>query len=198
MTTSEAFLNYLSCLRQDTDIPAWSGYMPGKDLGAVGNFFDLHPVMRALLIADGTVTTAIEAIYREPVSVDVEQQEMLSISVPIPLLEIGAGEEAFYRRVKLTGGTSGKVYVQAYSLLKQRSLPAQLWRQLQNEEVGMGVVLRSAAQSSYRRVLNMGSGDLMGLDEGFVHRTYSVNIAEQTAILITEVFNLDMFASGYN
>lgn len=171
--------------------------MPNKSIGLGGvHFYDLHPVLRALLIADGTVTMAIEAIYKEPVVVSAINQQFIPASDGIPLLNVAVGEQIFYREVELVGKHTGKEYVRAYSLLKQSSIEPILWEQLKNEEVGIGVVLRSAAQNSFRQVLHIGGGNLKG-EEGFLHRTYSVQMNSAPAMLITEVFNLEAFASGY-
>ncbi len=193
----QAFIDYICSLREDVDIPQWSGYMPEKKLGAKLQFFDLHPVMRALMIADGTVTMAIEAIYREPVIVALQQQEALKLEQTVPLLNVAANKELFFRHVELRGKLSEKTYVSAYSLLKREALDDQLWTKLKNKEVGMGVVLRNAAQGSFRKVLHMGAGDLRGEGEKSVHRTYSVHINDRPSIAITEVFNLDAFSDGY-
>ena len=199
----QAFFDYICSLRADADIPQWSGYMPDKQLGGGQLFFDLHPVMRALMIADGTVTMAIEAIYREPIEVEVKNQEMQSLPQPNSLLNVAANQELFYREVKLMGKKSGKNYVNAHSLIKREALNEDLWTKLKNKEVGMGVVLRSAAQGSFRKVLHMGAGNIGNKDssrpdENFLHRTYSVNINDRPCMLITEVFNMEAFRSGYN
>ena len=173
--------------------------MPDKALNIHGDataFYDLHPVLRALLIADGTVTMAIEAIYRERISVNAISQAFISAPDDISLLGVKRGEEIFYREVELVGGSTDKGYVHAYSLLKQSAIGPELWEQLKSEKIGMGVVLRSAAQSSFRQVVHIGGGNLEGQDD-CVHRSYSVQIEGDPAILITEVFNLKAFASGY-
>lgn len=193
MTKPEiSFLNYISGLQQDKDIPSWSGYMPNKKLSDRQMFFDLPSVVRALMVTDGTVTMALEVIYKEPIEVELLDQHNLILDHDIKLLDMEAGEEVFYREVLLRGKQSRKTYVRAYSLLKKNTLSATLWEQLRNREIGMGVVLRNAAQGSFRKVLHMGLGDIntgASLDE-YVHRTYSVNIDEAPAILITEVFTL--------
>lgn len=202
-TEKQLFLDYICALRADTDIPQWSGYMPDKQLGGGQLFFELHPVIRALMIADGTVTMAIEAIYREPIDVIVKHQAMQSLPQSNALLNVAANKELYYRQVELKGKNSAKCYVKAYSLIKREALNENLWRKLKNKEVGMGVVLRSAAQGSFRKVLHIGRG---GLEQGkkndksdsHVHRTYSVNINDRPCMLITEVFDLKAFESGYS
>lgn len=196
---TNSFLEYISELQADDDIPTWSGYMPDKRLvtqtGSI-RFYDLHPVLRALLIADGTVTMALEAIYREPVVVTTLAQGVITVANDILLLDVTAGDDVFFRRVQLRGADSDKVYVEAYSLLRQHVLDSALWAQLQSEEIGMGVVLRNAGKSSFREVLHIGGGNLVG-EDGFVHRSYRVQLDMLPAILITEVFDLNAFASGY-
>lgn len=203
------FFDYIAQLEADNDIPAWSGYMPEKQLQDKTFFFDLPAVLRALLLADGTVTIALEAIYKEQVQVQLVDQYKLLAEHAIPLLGIESGQEVFYREVTLKGKDSGKPYVQAYSLLKQNALSPDLWKKLSDDKVGMGVVLRNAAQGNFRKVLHIGAGDLGNANKGpsndpnqvealttleKVHRTYSVNIQSEAAILITEVFSLSALA----
>ena len=195
----QTFLSYISSLRADESIQPSSGYMPNKPLAGSSTacFYDLPPVIRALLIADGTVTMAIEAVYKEPVNVITQHQQFLSLSEPIPLLGLAAGEGVLYRNVILKGAHSNKEYVEAHSILKQSSIDGELWQRLVNKEVGMGVVLRNFSKASYREVLHFGVGDLNHSVEGSVHRSYRVTLAGESAILITEVFNLDAFKDGY-
>lgn len=189
------FINYISPLTADQDIPSWSGYMPSKVLGNEVRFFDLPAVIRALMIADGTVTMALEVIYQEPIKVELIEQHALVLERAVALLNLAEGEEAFYREVELVGQHSGKRYVRAYSLLKKDALSSALWDKLRNKEVGMGVVLRNASQGSFRKVLHIGMGDIDGAtDKTNAHRTYSVNIENEPAILITEVFSLEALA----
>lgn len=197
---SEVLVGYLSNLAPDPDLTPWSGYMPQRcvDPASGTMFYDLHPVLRALLIADGTVTMAIEAIYREPIKVETAAQRMLRFPESLSLLETKGAYDFLYREVELLGHHSGKHYVKAFSLLKLESLSQSLRERLLSKEVGMGVVLRSATQGSFRQVVHIGMGDL-GLNqrERYVHRTYSVSIANVPAILITEVFDLLAFKDGY-
>ena len=203
------FFDYIAQLEADNDIPAWSGYMPEKQLQDKTFFFDLPAVLRALLLADGTVTIALEAIYKEQIQVQLVEQHSLLAEQAIPLLGIDSGQEVFYREVQLRGKDSGKCYVQAYSLLKQIALSPDLWKKLSDDKVGMGVVLRNAAQGNFRKVLHIGAGDLGDANENpsdekqqietatvleKMHRTYSVNIKSKPAILITEVFSLSALA----
>lgn len=188
------FLRHASALVPDTDIPPWSGYMPAKQLGPGVAFVDLPPVVRALLIADGTVTMALEALFEEPVAVEVAQQRSLCAPDAVAALESAIDEPLFYREVSLRGERSGRRFARAYSLLREAALEPELLARLRGEEVGMGVVLRHTAKSSYRRVLHMGSGDLASDAPDRVHRTYCVFVRERPCILITEVFSLPALA----
>ncbi len=184
-------MRYIQSLGVDADIPPWSGYMPDKTLRNGQQFFDLPTAVRALLIADGTVTMALEAIYKEAIKVELSDQSMMLLDSDVPLLGLKAGHQVFYREVGLRGERSNRRYVSAYSLLKEGALSPELWERLRNREVGMGVILRNASQGSFRRVLHIDTGDLIDQqDANKVHRTYSVTIDDQPAILITEVFSL--------
>lgn len=190
--TRQDFMHYISNLNADADIPLWSGYMPEKVLHSGQKFFDLPTAVRALMIADGTVTMALEAIYQEPIQVSLKEQTMLDLDHSVPLLELASGKQAFFRQVELRGEDSKRCYVSAFSILKEGALSSTLWERLRNREVGMGVVLRNASQGSFRRVLHIDTGNLVDRhDPSHVHRTYSVTIDDNPAILITEIFSLE-------
>ena len=54
---------------------------------------DLPPFLRTLLVADGTVTMALEAYYDEPVDVVTMNQSFEELATSLPALAIEQGEE---------------------------------------------------------------------------------------------------------
>lgn len=192
---SRRYFHYLANLKADADIPRWSGYMPDKVIHPATRktFYDLPKAVRPLMIADGTVTMALEALFAEPITVRADEQLVTTLTTPVPLLELAGNETVVFREVSLLGNLSGRRYVRAFSLVCIDRLPEEVKRQLLEKHAGMGVILRNAASGSFREVLHIGGGDLTGPTANRAHRTYRVSIERSPSILITEVFDLSYF-----
>ena len=148
----------------------------------------LPPFLRALLVADGTVTLLLSAYFGEEIRVQTITQMTQTMPQKLALLGLRPSDEVFYRAVKLYGASSGNQYASAVSLINPNGLNPGLFEQLIDENVGMGEVLRNSARGSYREVL-----DIRASSSEQVQRTYLVYLEGQPAILITERFNTDCF-----
>ncbi|MBT4492399.1 MAG: DUF98 domain-containing protein [Gammaproteobacteria bacterium] len=155
---------------------------------ALDSLNGLPPFLRALLVADGTVTLLLRAYFNEQISIRTESQFACATPEPLPLLALKTGDEVFMRSVTLSGGTSGHEYVEATSLINPSLLDAELFAALIDEHVGMGEVLRNSVRGSFREVLNI---DIE--DEEKVGRTYAVFLSGKPSILITERFRTRLF-----
>ena len=151
----------------------------------------LDPFLRALLVADGTVTLLLSAYFAEAVQVVTLSQDTFLLDRELPPLQLRAGDEAFHRTVRLQGARSGRYFAGATSLLNPAALDPTLFRALIREDVGMGEVLRNAARGSYREVLEVRR---TGPDS--VSRTYTVRLDGRPTILITENFNIPVFGTA--
>ncbi len=188
---------------------AGSAALEGHDLHLAlkGLAFDIPAFLRTLLVADGTVTMAIEAYYAEPVEVVTINQSLAKLPASLPSLHSEKGEEVLYREVMLRGCQSARVYASAYSLIRKAAVGEVLYKELVAERVGIGTLLRNTAKGSYREILKLRSGGLDGelvdgddqlfdnaavvhenLDHRIVNRTYCVYLDSNPGILITEVF----------
>jgi len=161
----------------------------------------LPPFLRTLLVADGTVTMALEAFYDEPVDVVTMNQSSEALATSLPALVIEQGEEVLYREVILRGRQSDCVYASAYSLIRKAAVGQSLYQALVEERVGIGTLLRNTAKGSYREILKLRVGGLgddleIGAGELMVNRTYCVYLDSAPGILITEVFPVSRYMSG--
>ena len=171
-------------------------HLARKQLGV-----DLPPFLRTLLVADGTVTMALEAFYDEPVDVVTMNQSSEALATSLPALVIEQGEEVLYREVILRGRQSDCVYASAYSLIRKAAVGQSLYQALVEERVGIGTLLRNTAKGSYREILKLRLGGLgddleIGAGELMVNRTYCVYLDSAPGILITEVFPVSRYMSG--
>ena len=194
-----------------------SGNMPvaleGSELHrALENLNCVLPAfLRTLLVADGTVTMAIEAYYGERIEVKTISQSLEILPAPFPMLSVTDAENVLYREVILRGCESGQVYASAYSLIRESVIATNLYHELVAKRVGIGTLLRNTAKGSYREILKMrtggihgasrksldrlildnsdyGSRDEDGAGSELVSRTYRVFLDGVPGILITEVF----------
>lgn len=159
----------------------------------------LPAFLRTLLVADGTVTMAIEAFYAESVEVKTINQSLEVLPRPFPMLSVAGAENVLYREVILRGRESGRVYASAYSLIRESVIATSLYHELVAQRVGIGTLLRNTAKGSYREILNMRAGGIHGAsrknmdqliltNSELVSRTYRVFLDGVPGILITEVF----------
>ena len=166
---------------------------PGYANQALQPLGPLPGFLRALLVADGTVTMALEAFFGETIRIATAFQEQVELDHDLPALNMRAGELCYFRQVELLGEHTGTCYSAATSLLNKRAIGDRLFEQLVDEHVGIGVILRNSARGSFREVIQLSSGGLMTRFD--VHRTYRVSLNSVPAILITEEFPVAVFDS---
>lgn len=182
------------------------GYIPGGIVkNAKSENLDLQglpPILRMLMVTDGTVTKSLEAYFWEPVGVEKLTQDVIEYPVDQEWLDIKKGDKVLEREVRLRGGESGNVFAFARSLIRLEILPENLREALLNEKIGIGELVRECGLETYREVLDMGREIDESLADIFctqycgdlVYRTYRIMANHQPAILITEYFPCRRFA----
>ena len=148
----------------------------------------LPPFLRAVLLADGTVTSLISAFMGEEIDVLTVEQSFIKMPAELSFLELEKDANAFVRKVNLIGRATNKQYASAESLLNPAFIEEDLFRALTDEGVGMGAVLRNNAQGSYREIINIDDTSTK-----IAKRTYAVYLNGRPCILITEAFTVDNF-----
>ncbi len=152
---------------------------------------ELPAFLRALLVADGTVTMALEAYFDEEIRISTVLQEPKQLPFGIDVLGMAKGDTCYFRQVKLMGQTSQTCYAAASSILNKRAIGDELFAQLVDEHVGIGVILRNFAKGSFREVIHIARGSLLA--DMDVYRSYRVSLGGVPAILINEEFPLDVY-----
>ena len=166
------------------------------------NLRELPPFLRCLLVADGTVTKAIEAYFWEPIEVRPLHQQLITLDHEQPFLESAAARPALQRVVSLIGEHSGITYATAISYIHADALSADRFQQLENEEIGIGELLRESELESYREIVDFGitansqTSELRQQTErcNELYRTYRVLMGGEPAIQITEYFPIERFS----
>ncbi len=164
---------------------------------------DLPPFLRTLLVADGTVTKALEAYFWEPVDVHQLMQQLQHHSEPIEGLAYQPGDPLLRREVRLDGRDSGRCYALARSFLALESLPAHFAEAIVNGKMGIGELLREQGVETYRDIVNLhyhrrdslDDERLQTLDDDIISRSYRISVSRVPAILVTEYFPISCYSA---
>lgn len=162
---------------------------------------NLPPLLRTLLVTDGTVTKVLEAYFWEPVNVRALHLEVAHTEQAVPWLNLAAGAEVLTRQVQLIGQHSEKLYARAFSLVTLGEFDAPLRAALVEGRVGIGVLLRESGLETYREIVALGMEAGPGQQdpaaaEVWVHRTYRITRDRKPVILIRESFPWRLYEAG--
>ncbi len=182
-----------------------SGYLhEGVIVDAAGThhpIVDLPPFLRTLLVADGTVTKALEAYFWEPVDVRQLMQRQQQSAEPVPGLVHRPEQPLLYREVSLEGRHSGNCYALARSRLVLENLPGHFAEAIVAGRMGIGELLREQGVETYRDIIGLdyyprdaiADDRLQALDDDIISRAYRISVAGVPAILVTEYFPIGRY-----
>ncbi len=115
-------------------------------------FAELPPVLRVLLLQDGTVTKTLEAFFWEPVAIRTIDQRMAELGVGTPLPGCEPDRLVLHRRVEIVGEVSQRLFCQATSLVRTDQLPDSVAEKLIAGRIGIGELLRDRGLETYREL----------------------------------------------
>jgi chorismate-pyruvate lyase len=175
--------------------------LPGEITGSI-DLSGLTPILRVLLVTDGTVTRTLEAYFNEAIDVDVLEHAERNSEHAYPQIEIAAGDPILHRFVTLRGRTTRRVYAAAESVAVLDHISQQIRRKLIEERKGIGELLREGRLETYRELLtarHVAAGawaEHLGVatDEQVVTRDYRIFQGGRAALLIQEAFPQLLFA----
>jgi len=152
----------------------------------------LPPPLRMLLVADGTVTSLLEALFWEPVAVHV-----LSQNVAVQ----NEDARALHREVVLSGRNTERIYAFAASDVQFDVIQESLREALLTGKKGIGELLREEALETHRKLLELSFGvagelaPVLGvpMSADVVQRRYVIRHAQQQLMSIREVFPIALF-----
>ncbi len=159
------------------------------------------PLLRALLVTDGTVTKFLEAYLWEPIRVEKLFQEDILMDHDLPWLDLKSGDPVLKRKIVLRGLFTGHVYTFAESIVRVDRLWDGLREDLLTGRLGMGELLRDRRMETYREVLSV-DRDVAGQwaaplevspQESILRRSYRIFTQQRPTILIQEVFPEQLF-----
>lgn len=159
-------------------------------------FAGLAPVLRVLLVTDGTVTQTLEAYFGERIEVDVLEHAERRSEVAYPPIDIAPGDPILHRYVRLLGKATRRVYAVAESVAVLEHVSREMRRKLLEERKGIGELLREGRLETYRELLTTrrttaGSwAEHLGVlaTQSVVTRDYRIYQGGRAALLIQEVF----------
>jgi chorismate-pyruvate lyase len=162
----------------------------------------LPPILRTLLVTDGTVTKLLEAYFWEPIHVETQKLDVVQLTQALPWLKAEPTESVLLREVELRGVQSGVCYASAFSIVRLAVFEPALVEALCQGKIGLGVLIRDSGLESYRELLELVAhqGDAPtqaaeNIDGMQMQRSYRIIANGVPAILITETFPCSVYRS---
>ena len=162
----------------------------------------LSPLQTILLLTDGSVTTLLEAISGDEVSVTTLSQVVATPGKDVAAaLEIGTTEMVNHRTVVLKNSRTGEALVYAVSYTPLLRLEPGFRDDLMRADIPIGKILKKHAIESRREIITIG---VRGLDDTitrvlgnrpgpFLFRSYKIIRAGKPLMLIEEFFPASSF-----
>ena len=117
----------------------------------------LDPLLRVLLVTDGTVTAILEAAFLESIQVVKLSQEVLKAALSHALLQSSPEDAIVERRVLLRGVATGRNYVYAESLIAVNRMGPAFCRLLFDSDTPLGQLWLDQKLETYKEMVEMGS-----------------------------------------
>lgn len=168
------------------------------------DFLRLPPLLRTLLVSDGTVTKFLEAFYWEPIRVRRIFHGDVELENDIPALEMERGRHALQRKVVLQGMRTERVYAYAVSYINTELLWPWVREDLVRGRLGIGELLRDQRVETYRELLSYGQHDAGALSEhlgvepmeNVIFRYYRIFMNRKPTLYISETFPVSHYEAG--
>lgn len=171
---------------------------PGTPAGSLDEIglARIPPILRTVLVADGTVTKFLEAYFWEPIQVETLEQEDATLDEDLPALDLKKGAKVLRRLTRCRGLHTKRVFLGA-ELLGSVDF---LWRgfkdDLQSGRLGVGELLRNRRIETYREILSIRRespdrwNEVLELksSDSVLCRRYRIFAQGRAGLLITDVF----------
>jgi chorismate-pyruvate lyase len=118
--------------------------------------FGLDPAHRLLLTSDGTLTTMLETVHLERITLVPVAQHVRRTEQRVESLILQPGELLLTRQVLLKGGTTRKTYVYAESLIVLSRLNEQIWHALLTSNTPIGRLWKENRIETFKELLDFG------------------------------------------
>ena len=120
-------------------------------------YSSIPPLLRLLLVTDGTVTKSLEALFNIPIKVLVHSQEpKFAAALDANTRGNLKSERVLVREVSLVRTDSVQIMAHAHSRIALDLLPEELAAGLLAGQYGIGELIRSQGLDSYRQLEDLG------------------------------------------
>ena len=182
-----------------------SGYSPDVVAPSINGSFiklsTLPPFLRTLMVADGTVTKALEAFFWEKINVIPMINKYEVTASANKSLNCAAGTRVLCREVLLKGENSDTVYASARSLVITEGLPEKLVKGLEKGLIGIGELLSIQGCETYRDIMNINHFPEESQEDSFINqfqgdvisRSYRISVDKEPVIQVTEYFPISVY-----
>lgn len=151
--------------------------------------------LRALLMADGTVTKLLQAYFQEAIQVCLQQQNVQSLSVTdSQAMGLPVRDSYLYRSILLRGKNSQRVYLHAESWIDLSAFAAEVQQAFLAAELGIGEILQLFHLATYRQISKIFT-EQHAENPAYTRyytRSYAIYLTEP-CIHITERFPLETY-----
>ncbi len=154
-------------------------------------FMQAPAFLRALLVADGTVTKLIEAYVLESLQVVLHSQQPISDQPAALGLHLNKSDRYLHRKISLVGSRSSSVYLLAESWIDFNLFEDKVHQDFLQAKIGIGEIIQKFALPSCRKMVSYFSEEEN--QQRFFGRTYVIHVNQQPAIQITEKFPLNLY-----
>ena len=155
--------------------------------------FDIPTCLRICAGTDGSVTFLLEIMTKNEVSVETEEQYIVSADEDMAaLLGIDPGEDVNHRTVILLAG--GVPYVHALSLAPIERMPKRVRQDMMQANIPIGKILRNSGVETRRDfdTIEMDDGQDLFTSKLVLSRTYRIVHHNTTMMWIKERFPADV------
>lgn len=158
-------------------------------------FSAIPPLLRLLLVTDGTVTKALEAYFNVPIKVHVHSQCPISSSDLNRHENFGlSAQRVILREVTLEQADHQIVMAFARSTIALDLLPEDLAEGLLTGQLGIGELIRSQGLDTYRQLQDLGVSERDGVLG--VWRRYAICKQQVALIQVEEWFPWNVYADS--
>jgi len=156
-------------------------------------FASLPPVLRILLISDGTITSILEAWFNEPIVIQCQQQMKITTTDELSQINVRKGDEILQRQVNLVGKDTGQSYLVASSYIRLNAFQGEIISDFLQGQTGIGSLLEKHRIERYREILNICLDDApvdtaSRVTTKIMSRSYRIFVQNNPCIVVTEKF----------
>jgi len=181
------------------------GFRPSADAlsndSVTSSLATLSPVLRSLLVTDGTVTKFLEAFFWEPIDVELLLHAEAESGRDYPDMGVQAKDPLLRRRVILRGRFTTSAYVFAETIIASNGFSPIFRRMLVEGRKGIGEIIREERVETYRELMAVERtcagqwAGYLGLETTarVTVRRYNIRHSGRVVTQITEVFPEDRF-----